>query len=133
MKEGRFPKTFSICVSALFKIKGSLARNDVIISIDLTQNNNYVSTKCANQLVIHESNIIETNFVDTSDKQYDISNLQLSIGDYTFISQFTIKTLFCDNSDIILGSPWIESLGSVILNMKKKFLTFSYKKKKITL
>ena len=117
----RFPKTFSICVSALFKIKGSLAGNDVIIS----QYNNYVSIECVNQLAIPESNIIETNFVDTSDKQYDISNLQLSIGDYTFVSQFTIKTLFCDNSDIILGSPSIKSLGSIILNLKKKFLTFS--------
>jgi hypothetical protein len=35
--------------------------------------------------------------------------------------------------DIILGSTWMETLGTFILNMKKKFLTFSYKKKKITL
>lgn len=54
MKEGIFPKTFNICVDALFKLKGSLVGNDVIISIDPTQNNNYVSTKCANQLVIFE-------------------------------------------------------------------------------
>jgi hypothetical protein len=53
--------------------------------------------------VIPESNIIET--IDSMyEKQYDISNLQLSIGDYTFVSQFTIKSLFCDDSDIILGS-----------------------------
>ena len=63
----------------------------------------------------------------------DIKGLQLNIGDYTFISQFTVKTLLFDNGDIELGSPWMETLGSVILNTKKKFLTFSYKKKKITL
>ena len=66
------------------------------------------------------------------EKQYDIRNLQLSIGDYTFVSQFIIKYLFCDDSDIVLGSSWMEALGSFILNTKK-FLTFSYKKKKITL
>jgi hypothetical protein len=67
------------------------------------------------------------------EKQYDISNLQLSIGDYTFVSQFTVKYLFCDDSHIILGSSWMEALGFFILNTKKKFLAFSYKKKKKTL
>lgn len=100
----KFPKTFSKCVSTLFKIKESLAGRDFIISIIPTEESNYVNAKCADQLVIPESNIIETNFVDTSDKQYDISNLQLSIGDYTFISQFTVKTLFFNDSDIVLGS-----------------------------
>ena len=129
----RFPKTFSKCVDTLFKIKGSLAGRDIIISISPIEGSNYVSPKCANQLVIPESNIIETNFVDTIDKQYDINNLQPSIGDYTFISQFIMNSLFFNDSDIVLGSPWMETLGSFILNAKNKFLTFSYKKKKITL
>ena len=33
MKEGRFSKTFSKCVDTLFKMKGSLAGRDIIISI----------------------------------------------------------------------------------------------------
>jgi hypothetical protein len=41
-------------------------------------------------------------------------------------------SLWRDNGDILLGSPWIETLGSFILNTKK-FLTFSYKNKMITL
>jgi hypothetical protein len=102
-KKGRFPKNFTKSVSALFRIKGTLGRKDIIISIAPTQDKNYVSTKCANQLVILELNIIET--IDSMDeKQYDISNLQLSIGDYTIVLQFTIKTLLCDDSDIIPGS-----------------------------
>jgi len=43
-----FLKTFSICVDALSKIKGSFAGNDVIISIGPAQNNIYVNIKCAN-------------------------------------------------------------------------------------
>ena len=42
-------------------------------------------------------------------------------------------TIYLNEVDIILGSSWMETLGTFILNMKKKFLTFSYKKKKITL
>ena len=125
----RFPKTFSKTIYALFRIKGTLAGKDIIISIGPIQDNNYVSTECANQLVIPKSNIIET--IDSmGEKQYDINNLQLSIGNYSFVSQFTVKSLFCDDSDIVLGSSWMEALRSFILNTKKKFLTFSYKKKR---
>ena len=38
-----------------------------------------------------------------------------------------------NNGDIILSSPWMDKMGTIILNMKKKFLTIRYKKKKITL
>ena len=126
----RFPETRSACVRTLFNIKGSLAGRDIIISISPTERSNYVSPKCANQLVIPESNIVETNFFG---KQYDISNLHLNIGYYTFTSKFTVQTLSFNDSDIVLGSPWMKTLGSFILNTKKKFLTFSYKKKKIML
>jgi hypothetical protein len=66
-------------------------------------------------------------------KQYETTYLQLNIGDYTFVSQFTVVSLWSNEVDILLGSPWMETLGSFILNTKNKFLTFSYKKKKITL
>jgi hypothetical protein len=35
--------------------------------------------------------------------------------------------------DVILGYPWIKSVGIVIVNMKKKFLKIWYKRNKITL
>ena len=40
--------------------------------------------------------------------------------------------MYREGVDIILGSPWMETSGALILNMKT-FLSFSYKKKKITL
>ena len=76
----RFPETFSTCVYTLFKIKGSLAGRDIIIFISPVKRSNYVSPKCGNQLMILESNIVETNIFG---KQYDISNLHINIGDYT--------------------------------------------------
>ena len=94
LKKGRFLKNYSMCVDALIEIKGSLAGKEVLISIDFNRKNNYISTECANQLVIPESNITEVNSFNANEKQDNIENLHLSIGEYSFVSQFTVKTFF---------------------------------------
>jgi hypothetical protein len=38
-----------------------------------------------------------------------------------------------DEVDIVLGYPWIESMGTININLQNKFLKLWYKKKKITL
>jgi hypothetical protein len=38
-----------------------------------------------------------------------------------------------DEVDIVLGYPWIELVGTININVQKKFLKLWYKKKKITL
>jgi hypothetical protein len=103
-ENGRFPKIVRKIVSVLLRFKGTLEGKDIIISIAPTLNCNYVSVECANQLLIHESNIMD-KINSWNEKEYDISNLQLNIGDYTLISQFTVTSLLCDDSDIVLGSP----------------------------
>ena len=80
-----------------------------------------------NQLLIQKSSIVEKRY-NYDAKQYEITNLQLTINEYKFTSQFNVSTIYLNEVDIILGSPWMETLGSVILNMKKNILTFSYKK-----
>jgi hypothetical protein len=68
-----------------------------------------------------------------SNEKYDIKNLQLSMGDYKFIAQLNVVSIYEDSDDIILGSTWVDTLGTFIFNTSRKFLTFSYKKKKNTL
>jgi hypothetical protein len=58
--------------------------------------------------------------------------LQVTIDDYEYISKFNVTTMYQKEVDIILGSTWLEKLGTFILNMEKKFLMFSYKEKKMT-
>ena len=65
--------------------------------------------------------------------EYEIKNLQVTIDGYRYISQFNVTQLIKRDVGIVLGSPWLETLGNFILNMEIKFLTFSYKKKKVTL
>ena len=38
-----------------------------------------------------------------------------------------------DDVDVVLGYPWMNSIGTVNINLQKKFLKLWYKKKKITL
>ena len=66
-------------------------------------------------------------------KEYTISNLQWNIGDYTGVSQFIVKSLWSSDGDLVLGLPWLKSLGTFILNDEKKFMALPYKNKKITL
>ena len=82
----------------------------------------------ANQLIIPKTSIIETK--DLFGNKYDIKDLSLTLEDYKFVSNFEVTTIYEKEVDIILGSTWLETLGSLILNLEKKFLMFSYKKKK---
>ena len=131
-KQGRFPSTLKTFVSVLFQIKGSIRGKDITISIAPSEWNNYISDEFANELVIPESNIGE-RLDFWNNKEYAITYLQWNIGDYTGVSHFIVISLWSCDDDLILGLPWLETLGTFILNVEKKFLIFPYKKKKITL
>ena len=68
--------------------------------------------------------VLEIDFLDK--KQTEISGLQLSVGYYMVTSKFIISSLWSFDGDIILGLPWIKTLGTFILNVEKKFMTFFY-------
>jgi len=87
----------------------------VTIATSSVEDKNYIKPQITNQLVILESNIIKKLHC-FDNKKYDITSLQLNIGDYTFISQFSVQTLWNNQDDIILGSAWMETQGSFILN-----------------
>ena len=86
----------------------------------------------ANQLIISKTNVIETKEKKFCNK-YDIKDLPLTLEDYKLVLNFEVKTIYEKEVDVILGSTWLETMSSLILNLEKKFLMFSYKKKKIKL
>jgi hypothetical protein len=75
------------------------------------------------QLLIPDPNIIEREDI------FQIKELQVTIDEYEYISQFYVTTMYKEDIDIIIGLPWFKNLGTFILNMKKKFVTFLHKKK----
>ena len=123
-KKEKFYITSKRNVSILFKIRGTFAGKDIAISTAPAKNNNYISTEFSNHLMILESNIDERlDFWDR--KQFEISGLQLNVEQYMVASKFIVSSLWSLDGDIILGLPWIKTLGTFILNAEKKFLTFS--------
>jgi hypothetical protein len=86
-----------------------------------------MNIELANQLLIPETNIIRKEDYSL------IKELQVTIDEYEHISQFYVTTMYQEEVDIIIGLPWFKSLGTFILNMEKKFVTFPYKEKMITL
>ena len=129
-KKEKIPITLKVNVAIVFRIKRTLAQKDITIYIAPAESNKYIVTEFANHLVIHESNIgKELHFCDM--KQIEISGLQLNVGDYMVTSKFNVSSLWSFDRDIILGLPWIKTLGTFILNAENKFLTFSYKQKRI--
>jgi hypothetical protein len=79
------------------------------------------------KLLIPELNIIEKKDI------FQIKELQVKIDEYEYTSQFYVTTMYREEIDIIIGLPWFKRLGTFILNMEKKFVTFPYKDKMITL
>jgi hypothetical protein len=132
MEGGRFPPTCKKYVDPLLNVNGIIQGKNINIAICPTARKNHINVGLANQLMVFESNIIE-NDMCLSNEKYDIKNLQLSMSDYKFIAQFNVVSIYGDNVDIILGSTWVDTLGTFIFNTRRKFLTFSYKKKKFTL
>jgi len=89
-----------------------------------------ISVELVNQLQISKPEIVEKLIFN--EKLYEVKYLQLLVVDYVFKFQFDVyfvKILL----DIILGWAWMEALDALALNLKKKYLTFFYNKKKTTL
>ena len=81
-KQGRFSSTLNTYVSKLFQIKGTIRGKNITISIAPGEGNNYISDEFDNELANPHSNIGE-RLDFWNNKEYEISNFQLNIGDYT--------------------------------------------------
>jgi hypothetical protein len=122
------------CISTygLFTLKWIIQGREVNIIINMTQDDNSININLTNQLFISKHNITEKTNIFCK-RQYEIKDLQVTIDGYEYIFQFNFTTMFQEEIGVILGLHWLTKLGTFILNMEKKFVTFPYKKKKMTL
>jgi hypothetical protein len=71
-----------------FTLKGSIQGIEVNILINLDYNENYINIDFANQLLISKSNILEKKDI------FQIKELQVTIDEYEYISQFYVTTMY---------------------------------------
>jgi hypothetical protein len=90
---------------------------------------NFINIQLVNRLQIPAKNIQNTQVEGENVKYF--KDLKLSMDKYLLHSYFYAMDM--DGEDIVLGYPWIESVGTININMQKKFLKLWYKKKKIRL
>jgi hypothetical protein len=71
----------------------------------MIEDENYIKINLANQLLIPETNIIEFFIFIFRTKLYEMKELQVTIDDYEYISQFNVTIMYREKIDIILGLP----------------------------
>jgi hypothetical protein len=91
--------------------------------------NNFINIQLVNKLQVPTKNIQGMRVVGENVQIF--KDLKFSMDKYVLHSYFYAMDM--DEVDIVLGYPWIESMGTININVQKKFLNFWYKKKKITL
>jgi hypothetical protein len=98
--KGRFfYERCSIICYSFSTLKGSIQGREVRIIINLNYNENYINNELANQLLIPKLNIMEKKDI------FQIKELQVTIDEYEYISQFYVTTMYKEDIDIIIRLP----------------------------
>ena len=90
---------------------------------------NFINAKLAKSLKLPAKNVCSTH-IDGKHVQV-FKDLKITMGNY--VLHFDFQALDLDNMDIVLGYPWMTSVGTININLEKKFLKLWYKKNKVTL
>ena len=90
---------------------------------------NFINSKLAKSLMLPTKNACSTH-IDGEHVQV-FKYLKITMGNYALHSNFQARDL--DNKDMVLGYPWMKSVGTIIINIENKFLKLWHKKNKVTL
>ena len=118
---GLFPTGIS-----LLQVHGLIQKEKIIVSINPSCKQNLINVNLAKKLQVPAKQIENTQ-VDDEDVQI-YKDLKLSMDKYVFHGDFYASDM--DNMDVVLGYPWMKLVGTININVQKKFLKLWYKKKK---
>ena len=128
-KDTKRTKGLFSCGKSILQVQGCIHKEKVIISINPSCMHNFINVQLVNRLQVPINNI---QSIDVEGENVQIfKDLKITMDKYVLHSDFYAMDM--DEVDIVLGYPWIESVGTININVKNKFLKLWYKKKKITL
>jgi len=128
-KETKEPKGLFFAGISVLQVHGLIQKEKIIVSINPSCKQNLINVNLAKKLQVPAKQIQNTQ-VDDKDVQI-YKDLKLSMDKYVLHGDFYASEM--DNMEVVLGYPWMESVGTININVQKKFLKLWYKKKKITL
>jgi hypothetical protein len=117
------------CGNSILQVHGCIHKENIIVSINPSCLHNFINVQLVNRLRVPTNNVQSTH-VEGENVQI-FKDLKITMDKYVLHSNFYAMDM--DEVDIVLGYPWIESVGTIDINVQKKFLMLWYKKKKITL
>ena len=131
-KQGIFLQHLKKYAYPILKIDALIQEKSICTTIILKRKKICINVDLVNQLMLSKLDIIYNNTI-IHDEKYALKNLQLYVDDYKVLNQFNIiyvVSLEKYKVDIILGSPWLDTLGTFMINTQKNLLAFLYKNKK---
>ena len=114
---------------SLLHVHGCIQQERVIVYTNPHCKHNFINVHIEKKLQVSPKHIQSTQ-VDGGNVQV-FKDLKITLDKYALHSNF--QAIDMDNVDIVLAYPWMQSIGTINLNIEKKFLKLWCKKKKVTL
>ena len=125
-KDNEIHKDFFSGNAFILQVHGCIHKEKVVVSINPRCKHNFISVNLAKILQVPIKKIHSTQ-VGGENVQF-FKDLKVTIDKYVFHSNFI--SLYMDVVDVVLGYPWMDSVGTVNLHVQNKFLKLWYKKRK---
>jgi hypothetical protein len=117
------------CDNFILQVHGYIQHEKVIVSINPSGKHNFLNVNLNKSLQVPTQNIQNTQ-VEGENVQF-FKDLKITMDKYVLHSNFSAIDM--DDVDIVLGYIWMDSLGTININVRKNFLKLWYKKIKIIL
>jgi hypothetical protein len=113
----------------ILQVHGCIHKDNEIASINPNCKHNFINVNLAKRLHI-PAKYIQSTKVD-SENVKNFKDLKVTMDKYVLHSDFYALDMGVVN--VVLGYPWMDSIGTININVQKNCLKLWYKKKKITL
>jgi hypothetical protein len=125
-KDTESTKGLFSCDKSILQVYGCIYKENVIVSINPSYQQNFINVQLVNRLQVPTKNIHNTQVVDKHVQIFKY--FKITMDKYVLHSYF--HAIDMDDVDIVLGYPWMDSVGTVNINVQKKSLKLWYKKRK---
>ena len=105
------------CLYSILKVHGCIQNENILVSISPSCKHNFIHVNLAKKLQVHAKHIQITN-VDGENFQI-FKDLKIAIDKYVLHSEFYFLDI--DGVDVVLGYLSMQSMGTVNINVEKKF------------
>ena len=112
-KETKEPKGLFSAGISLLQVHGLIQKEKIIVSINPSCKHNFINVNLAKKLQVPTKHIENTQ-VDDEDVQV-YKDLKISMDKYVLHGDFYTSEI--DNMDVVLGYPWMESMGTININV----------------